>query len=542
MQVVTQRGLCDILKSVSNVSDSLNNEGELKGLFLRARQIATNPQFFLREGEKYELMRLLQSRGPLQSCFAARILGANYRYQADHGLLELVWPHLGLKYMEMSEAGTAINTAIDFIIESAPLIPRENVVRKVRGVPFVMVKTSLPEILKSTDASAESVDPVWRSSIYKLKDRPSEVLVIKWKRNNESVVDLIRELQSLLICNHIKLEGKTPKLVYLKDHDDAECVELLDVEGRLAVAFIAPHDYFETMKGEMSQAMTASSFECRLANNLVDVNRLARYGYLHTVPSPLFHMSERPFSWLGPLASLNNLDKFLVYSSGVGRMAGWKNVSKDSNYSVSGLRDYQEIVDSDDRKTLFQRVDIHSVSYAPLWDYPNIDHVLEILFLGLNYVGAAMLAVDFFIQGHFNQTEILLGMTRMLSSLFAHGYAELWSISLEQAEKIIIRRSDWKRVAAQFNYFCIGHDFDKVRPGAFPDLYFNKNLFGEGVQILGQSGRSLLGPYDPDTFDSSFGFYERDSSGDRIISSGPINGPLPIQEILKATAAVFLPP
>ncbi|MCP4651829.1 MAG: hypothetical protein GY858_00365 [Candidatus Omnitrophica bacterium] len=385
-----------------------------------------------------------------------------------------------------------------------------------------------------------------RTLVY--KTREGKILCVKVLKDKENPNDLFYEHQLIeYIYQHkgnLGLKGQYPKALLVNGQRVNRVASLS--EGALAAlngqaskegeALTPDHRYkhYTLMAYELDNEdyltylndseLDIEQFKGALLTSIHDLFVLGRHGLLHTDLIELFHNlgQNRRFQWM--IAIIQQV----MSRSGTGRLHAWPSSVKYPNSRISGVADFANV---------FNLEDIANPSNK---DVPDILHSLQRFgpsasnFYLASYLGDYLFASTLMIGSYLRETnqldidsiESINQLQSIMKEMFEQAYT---SFSGRQASGRTIDLINWERLAKQMAYFMAeGDEYadDLIKNSIRSELYEVNPDYSESYE--GSRGFKTMEK------DGKRGYYFDDVNPDL----GPVNGPLPLQELVKALYVV----
>ncbi len=277
-------------------------------------------------------------------------------------------------------------------------------------------------------------------------------------------------------------------------------------------------DYFTYLN---NASLGAEEFFDAIFLGLHDLFCLARVGIIHTALIDVFHTPQTSgrvdrgrYLWMADI-----IRRFRG-QSGAGRLHNWKKAVAFPNLRVSGLGDLAEFMPLLDMvaNPYHPRV----VHLSEVNGFGDNKDALQNVFLA-NFLGDYLLALTL-ITGSYLEEQSLLSWQdpEMLAEFMRELFNKAYEIFKQTEVFPLAGQIDWQLLARQMAYFMAGDYIGDFSP--FTDEH-------ERLAILREKGI-----FRPDA-DLRFGEYRRGNWSETEGwpgSLGPINGPLPLQELVRA--------
>ncbi|RLG89642.1 hypothetical protein DRO34_06920, partial [Candidatus Bathyarchaeota archaeon] len=271
-------------------------------------------------------------------------------------------------------------------------------------------------------------------------------------------------------------------------------------------------------------SLTDEEFEEALFNNLHDLFTLARYGIIHTALADLFHnVIQRGRVDRGRYLWMVDIINPMRTRAGSGRLHAWLQAIAYPNLRVAGPRDsdhfalLKDLISEDNPKS------VHLVTALSRFSQRDLLKVYL-----CNYLGEYLLSVSLIVGKRLRERNELdwekpERLASLMRKVFIQSYY-FFTLNYEEAKEISCL-INWKRLAQQMAFFMAKGDryVDYLLKRDIPEEIYNSKTKLE---------------YSED-FRTSRGWIENEEKRGWYFDGenpdlGPVNGPIPLQELIKA--------
>ena len=312
--------------------------------------------------------------------------------------------------------------------------------------------------------------------------------------------------------------------LYSQVNKDGHRYELNTKDGYYTfMAYETPDDSYFTYLRDPD--IEQDVFEKALLINMHDLFRLARYGIIHTALIGLFHnliIQDRYDG--GKYLWMVDIIRPIKERPGAGRLHAWTKTVEYPNMRLSGLADFPDLYIIKDLAKQDNPLSAHMHTLKNA--HPRYDS--EVFYLA-SYLGDYLLSAALVVGRRLRDRNELNWMDPgQLAKIMENCYVNAFTVftgQLENEIRLIGKLVDWNRLATQMS-------MNMAENNEIADYLLENNipqdLYGPGVLIN----------YENDYSDSrgwinipgKRGWYFDDKNPDL----GPVNGPNPLQELIKA--------
>ena len=448
----------------------------------------------------------------------------------------------GIRFQDGGDSPQSSSLVLEGALTAAPPF---------KPIPFQMGKTpktpepksipSLSDLLTQNGLSSPLQPHSWHGRTLVSQDKNGSLLALKFQKEGEDPSLLSRELQLLEALRRLKkslgLRSDYPEPVTLvrlpRDQlpllnqagpHSKEPIQLaFDRQGQVTALVYRPSPDYLTYLNDST--LREANFQSASNNALHDLGVLARHGLFHTALIDLFHnLEQRGREDRGVYLWMVDLVRPMVTRSGAGRLHGWLQAVSFPNPRASGLADLADLMSLQELLTQTEKL------------APQLNGLLRYgekapNFFLASYLGDYLLAYSLILGSrlrergelNWNNDEAITRTANQLQAAASH----LWEGFTGQPpdRQWLEETVDWKRLARQMHFFMSAAYVSHFAPEkgdhrAVPDgIYDPRTLI-------------RFGHYRQDTWDPKKGFIGH--HGDLALALGPVNGPNPIQEQIRA--------
>lgn len=444
--------------------------------------------------------------------------------------------------MEFWDGGTNFNTYSSFFASLIPDVqaPADDAVRACMAATPV---TSGPPVAVALPPG-KLVDVCGRTLLFEIPGDPDHYVAVKIAKQGENVDDATSGLRREEWMNRVLttmrgplgLESEIPRAIapgvasVVLDADmrariEAQATRLggLEFEAAVddttghavAIQSIVPKGYHRYLNDpDMSpEAFRQASDQC-----LRDYARLCKAGIYHSAPADFFHNKEheRRYVWNSeevPASAANRA------TEGPGRLHNAFGSVLHPNLRETGPADFKHMIPQSELLTAHPNAGFFASVEAHASEIATITSVGDLL------LSWSLIVVDRWAQ---RASQGKSGTEAELAEEMRHGfivfYAQYKEMSPESAAQLLDSFIDFPRMAQQFAYFTSGQFVsDAQKPGGISQERWH-DLYGDRTSVLWLMEEGMRGW-------SRAGGWRYDS---KHIDLGPVNGPFPCPELMKA--------
>ncbi|MEW5758507.1 MAG: DUF58 domain-containing protein [Candidatus Omnitrophota bacterium] len=285
-------------------------------------------------------------------------------------------------------------------------------------------------------------------------------------------------------------------------------------------------DYFTYIN---DKELNEEQFNRATEKSINDLFVLASHGMIHPALVDIFHTipkdSDRSMGDQGKYLWMVNIIRSL--NSGTGRLKNWFNSVAYPNLRLSGLADLADITTLDE---LVSDTNHHGSIHLTeaRGKFHNNQEALKRIFLA-NFLGDYLLAIVLITGSRLHKLNQLdVNNPQQLADIIQQAFTQAFAAmrSPEQAAELA-KAIDWTRLARQMSYFMSGAYIGDFNP-ANPNRKVPTGLFEDDI--------ATFGDFDLQCWSDAIGWMGIDANDqvDNQPALGPVNGALPLTEIVKA--------
>jgi hypothetical protein len=271
-------------------------------------------------------------------------------------------------------------------------------------------------------------------------------------------------------------------------------------------------------------AIEPEQFKQALLVNMHDLFTLARYGIIHTALIELFHNLSTDREDRGKYLWMVDIFRDIEERSGAGRLHAWTSAVEYPNMRLSGLADFPDFYPLKELAKESNRVSEHMNTL--LEHHPGYDS--EVFYLA-SYLGDYLLSATLITGRYFrDRDELDWRNPSKLASLMQDCYVAAFAAFTERPEEEVQLLSD----AIDWNKFAMQMALNMAKGNELAEFLLNKNIpdeiYGPDAKInYSEDYSNARGWHDTPKIK---GWYDDGRNPDL----GPVNGPNPLQELIKA--------
>jgi len=309
------------------------------------------------------------------------------------------------------------------------------------------------------------------------------------------------------------------------DNGEKIAVDHTDNKYTLMMYEVESEEYFTYIN---SEGVYETQFLDALNNNLHDLFVLARHGIVHTALVDLFHNLDTEgrtdrgrYLWNADL--VHHTRRF----GGAGRLHDWLGAVRYPNMRLSGIADFEEM------RLLSEVIDPEN---------PVSDHLSGINngtiqnlknFYLQSYTGNYLLAAALVVGSRYRMKDDLDwehpdNIGKIMIRAFMGASESFQGFITEKMEKALLT-IDWGMLARQMSFFMSDDYVEYLNPSLGDKRKLPYEMFLKSTNVM-------FGDYRDETWDDDIGWMGLLANGnsDGMSALGPINGPNPLQELIRA--------